>query len=358
MKKNMITKFTIILILVSASICVAKENQYNNELEFGNPSAKRVLQIGGNGDLNITGYNGDKVLISAGKDIFDESDTRDEKAKGLKRIRGGGFNIINNKKDNIIYITRPINDDVDLNISVPNGITLKLGNGVALKNQNLNLKKLNKQSEKQNSELEEKAEKLKGLEAELKEKETELNAFDKSMQQVVQKIQENLNISISAPVVTGLSRFAHSTGIIDGNISIRDFTGVIEVSTVNGRITAQNITGEAVASTVDGEINISFKRVNKDSSLYFSTVDGDIDITLPKEAKADIMARTMDGDVYTGFDTDLVFGGEIDGRKGGAFQNYMNPFFNSNNITARINGGGNKVYLNTINGNIYIRKGE
>jgi DUF4097 and DUF4098 domain-containing protein YvlB len=176
--------------------------------------------------------------------------------------------------------------------------------------------------------------------------------------QVDQEMGKNINFPAPAPVFIGSNRYAHSTGIIDGNISIRDFTGVIEVSTVNVKITAQNITGEAVASSVDGEVNISFKRVNKDSSLYFSTIDGDIDITLPKEIKADIMARTMDGDVYTGFDTDLVFGGEMDGRKGGAFQNFINPFFNSNNITARINRGGNKVYLNTINGNIYIRKGE
>lgn len=348
MKKNMIIKMTMILIIVTAGICLAKEKQYNNELEFGNPSAKRILQIGGNGDLNITGYNGSKVLVSAKENVFEEAAEADEKARGLKKIRGGGFNIINNKKDNIIFIARPVSDDVDLDINVPNGITLKLGNGIVLKNQNL--KKLNKQSEKQKRAPEEREE-------ELKEKETELNAFEKGMQ-VVQEMQEKFNIPVPSTIITGLNRYGNSTGIIDGDITISDFTGVIEVSTVNGDITAQNIIGEAVASTVDGDINISFQMVNKDSALYFSTVDGDIDITLPKKTKADIMARTMDGDVYTGFDTDLVFGGEMDSGKGNAFQNFMNPFFNSNNISARINGGGNKVYLNTIDGNIYIRKGE
>ena len=40
-------------------------------------------------------------------------------------------------------------------------------------------------------------------------------------------------------------------------------------------------------------------------------------------------------------------------------QNIYNAYFNSNYVTTRINGGGHSsVYLNTIDGNIYIRKGE
>jgi hypothetical protein len=101
MKNNMIIKMTIIFLLLNSNICLSGEKQFNNELEFGNPSAKRILQIGGNGDLNITGYNGSKVIVSAKDNIFEESDETIEKAKGLKKIRGGGFNIINNRKDNL-----------------------------------------------------------------------------------------------------------------------------------------------------------------------------------------------------------------------------------------------------------------
>jgi hypothetical protein len=355
MKKNMIIKMAIVLLLISSSVCLAKGKEYNNELEFGDPSAKKVLQIGGNGNLNITGYKGNKVLISASEDILEEADRRDEKAKGLKKIRGGGFNIFNNTKDNIIIITRPVSDNVDLDIKVPNGITLKLGNGIAKKSQNL--KNLNNELRSQNRELEERAEELKEHEEDIKETETQLKAFEKSMK-VVQKMQEKFYVPAPAPVAGGSNRYASPIGIIDGDISIRDFTGVIEVNTVNGNIIAENISGEAVASTVDGDINMSFSNLSKDQDQYFSTVDGDIDITLPKETKADILARTMDGDVYTGFDVDLDYGNQINNKKGNASQNFFNPYYNSNFITARINGGGIKVYLNTINGNIYIRKSE
>jgi hypothetical protein len=70
------------------------------------------------------------------------------------------------------------------------------------------------------------------------------------------------------------------------------------------------------------------------------------------------MARTMDGDVYTGFDVDLTYANQMDNKKGNSSPNWVKPYYDSNFITARINGGGNSVYLNTIDGNIYIRKGE
>ncbi|GEM_PF-1658715 len=353
MKKNILIRMTIILLLTSSSICFSKE--FDSELEFGDQSAKRVLQIGGNGDLHISGYKGNKVVISADENIFEESNNRDEKARGLKKIHGGGFNIINNKKENTIFISRPVYKKVDLNIMVPNGITLKLGNGIDKKSQNL--KKLNNDSEAQKGELKERAEELKEQVEDIKEKETQLKAFEKSMK-AVQKMQEKFYVPAPVTGLSGSNRYAHSTGIIDGDISITDFTGVVEVSIVNGDIIAENISGEAVASTVNGDITVSFKMVNKESALYFSTVDGDIDITLPKDIKADIMARTMDGDVYTGFDVDLTYANQMDNKKGNSSPNWVKPYYDSNFITARINGGGNSVYLNTIDGNIYIRKGE
>jgi hypothetical protein len=132
--------------------------RFDSELEFGTV-CKRVLQIGGNGDLHISGYKGNKVVISADENIFEESNNRDEKARGLKKIHGGGFNIINNKKENTIFISRPVYKKVDLNIMVPNGITLKLGNGIDKKSQNL--KKLNNDSEAQKGELKERQKSLK-----------------------------------------------------------------------------------------------------------------------------------------------------------------------------------------------------
>ena len=319
MKKYFIIKLLLILIIMGPAICLSKEKRHESAVEFGDSKTERIIQFTGNGDLNITGYKGDKVLISSDEMIVEDDHKVDEKAKGLKKIAGGGFNIINNKKDNIIIISRPIDEDIDLDVKVPNNITLKFGSDV------------DKSSW----------------------------GSSKIMKQVLSGIfneRENQNNFISNIIGKTLGGVFH--GILDGDINIQNFTGTIEASTVDGDINAENIEGEVVASSVDGDINITFRKVNRDKALYFSSVDGDIDITLPKDIKADIMARTMEGDVYSGFEGDVRVGKEIEDETAETSQNNFSNLFQSNYITTSINGGGQQVYLNTVDGNIYIRKGN
>jgi DUF4097 and DUF4098 domain-containing protein YvlB len=148
-------------------------------------------------------------------------------------------------------------------------------------------------------------------------------------------------------------------GILEGDVNIKDFSGTVEVNTVQGSINAENIRGEVFASSVDGDVRVIFAELKKDRALYFSSVDGDIDLTIPKDTKADIMAKTMDGDVYSGFDGEVTVGREIDDDTATPeSQNNFSRLFQSNYITTRINGGGQAIYLNTIDGNVYIRKGN
>ena len=124
-------------------------------------------------------------------------------------------------------------------------------------------------------------------------------------------------------------------------------------------INAENIDGEVLASTVEGDINITFNKLNKDRTLYFSTVNGDIDITFPKGTNANIMVRTMEGDVYSGFDGEVTLGKETEDETATTkSQNNFSNIFQSNYIATKINGGGQEIYLSTIDGNVYIRKGE
>ena len=262
--------------------------------------------------------------MSSNENIFKEDEKVNEKARGLKKIGGGGFNIINNKKENIIIISRPIDENIDLDIKVPNNSILKFGNDA------------NRQSWGNRN----------------------------FVGQILSSIfggnrpkgppKDNFIAEIIDNTLGGVFN-----GILEGDVNIKNFSGIVEVTTVEGNITAENIDGEVIASTVDGDIKITFNKLNKDSTLYFSTVDGDIDITFPKGTNADVMARTMEGDVYSGFDGDVIVGKQIDDETAtDEPQNTFNNIFQSNYITTRLNGGGQKIYLSTVDGNIYLRKGN
>ena len=237
-------------------------------------------------------------------------------------------------------VSRPFDKGVDLDIKVPNDITLKFGNGGVIKNQE-----------------------LRNQERQLREQKRELERNKQKVQKMQHDYQYKYRFTTPAmpamPAMPFANRFGQSNGILQGDISIRDFSGTMEINAVNGSINAKNIQGEVTASTVDGNIHVTFRTLNRDKALYLSTVDGDIDITLPKDTNADIIARTMEGDVYSGFEGDTTLGKETSGKEDETMpQNFYNTYINSNYITTRINKGGHKVYLNTIDGNIYIRKGE
>ena len=323
MKKSLIVKIVLVTLLLSTGICSAKQNRYNSEVEFGDPKGQRIVVFSGSGDLTVTGYKGDKVLIYSDENIFKQEDEEvNEKAKGLKRIGGGGFNIINNKKNNIIIISRPVDKNIALTVKVPNDIILKFGSDV------------NKESWGSSN-------------------------FVNQIISTIFKGDKNGENSNFIGDIIGNTLGGVLNGILDGEINIKDFAGIVEVNTVQGNINAENIRGAVFASSVDGDVRVVFDKLQKDRDLYFSSVDGDIDLTLPKDTKANIMAKTLDGDVYSGFEGDVTVGKQInDDTATPGSQNNFSRIFQSNYITTSINGGGQAIYLNTIDGDVYIRKGD
>ncbi|MBN1832958.1 MAG: DUF4097 family beta strand repeat protein [Deltaproteobacteria bacterium] len=369
MKKTILMSICISIFMAGFNISYAEDKKYNYEIEFGKSGDERVLQFNGSGEVNITGYDGNKVLLSSDESVF-QDDKTDEKAKGLRKIGGGGFNIINNKEKNHIIVSRPLHKDINLDVKVPNNTTLKFGTSVVKSSNGFHssyfqiigteFEKKDEEFEKQAEELEKQAEKL---EEHAKELEKVSDRIKIKTFVLAPKAGEYHRIAKGGPYTMGgagnMIMPAPSQGMIEGDITVNEFKGTVEASTIQGNITVKNMDGIVLANTVEGDINVAFKNLDNDKELYFSTVNGDIDITFPKETNADIMARTVEGSVYSGFDGDVTYGNQSDDEE--STKDSQLPFvkmFRSDYITTRIHGGGQDIYLNSVDGNIYIRKGE
>ena len=105
-----------------------------------------------------------------------------------------------------------------------------------------------------------------------------------------------------------------------------------KVSSINGDLKAEVIEGDFAADLING--NIDIKRYSGDLSL--STINGEIDL---KIANSSFVAETIHGDIYASEELDLVSQDRNVGRK-----------VWSENSSAK-----NKLKLNTINGNMYLR---
>ena len=271
MNKLLFITVGILIPLFNINTSYGKDKKYNYEVEFGKSKGERILQFNGNGKVNVTGYNDNKVLLSADENVF-KDDEANEKAKGLRKIGGGGFNIINNREENIIIVSRPAHDKISLDVKVPNDITLKFGTGVVKPSNGFHLsrvymvgpdfekkaeefEKLSKDFGKHTKVFEKHAEELEKHAQELEKKNEKIEKQTLLIAPEVEKYHDivggfHKNISPQIGQAMKIIMHAPSNGIIEGDITIDDFKGLVEASTIQGSITVNNMDGMVLANTV------------------------------------------------------------------------------------------------------------
>lgn len=139
----------------------------------------------------------------------------------------------------------------------------------------------------------------------------------------------------------------------DGDIDITDIQGEVEITNYNGEIYARNISGTVVASTYNGDIKVTFEKITEGKPMSFSTYNGNIDLTFPASIKASLKMKTDQGEIYTGFDVNLIKSGPVQKKetKSGTYKVVIDDW-----VKGDINGGGPEFVMKNYNGDILIRK--
>ncbi len=158
-----------------------------------------------------------------------------------------------------------------------------------------------------------------------------------------------INLTIEVPSGFDMKVKAYN----DGDIIITDVQGEVEITNYNGEITAKNISGSVVASTYNGDIKITFDKITEGTPMSYSTYNGDIDLTFPPSFKGSLKLKTERGEIYTGFDVNLIKTGPIQKKetKSGTYRVTIDDW-----VKGDINGGGPEFTMKNYNGDIYIRK--
>ena len=119
---------------------------------------------------------------------------------------------------------------------------------------------------------------------------------------------------------------------------------------LNSQIDMKNISGPVVANATNGNVEIIFSKLTKDKPNSILSVNGYVDVTLPKDVKADLQLNTVNGEAYTAWDINI----DEDASAAIPMPVDMNMF----NIEGTINGGGIPISIQSVNGDIYLRKKE
>lgn len=169
-----------------------------------------------------------------------------------------------------------------------------------------------------------------------------------SIQGAVKQVRE-YKYKISVPVGMAVN-LDYNSPFAEGDLTIDSFKGSLEIHTLNANVKITNSTGPFAVNTISGDLEVVFSSINQEAPTSLASVSGLVDVTIPSTEKATFAINTINGNVYNNLDlksskeTDpdkLAYGMKAIRRGTGEFT---------------LNGGGQKVYLKSISGNIYLRK--
>lgn len=171
-------------------------------------------------------------------------------------------------------------------------------------------------------------------------------------------LEENgeVNITLASPIAKNgkFDILIPDNMIVDVNqesvfssktIEIKNLKNEINLKTMVADIKISNCTGPVVLSSLSGKIEVELVNINYNKPISINSVSGLIDLSLPASVKADLELQTISGEIYTDFDIKLEKKKDNLTRIGG-----------NSSIKAKLKGGGLKIDLQTVSGNIYLRK--
>ncbi|HVX41411.1 MAG TPA: DUF4097 family beta strand repeat-containing protein [Gemmatimonadaceae bacterium] len=127
---------------------------------------------------------------------------------------------------------------------------------------------------------------------------------------------------------------------VSGDVSIDGAQGDIHAGSVSGDVRMSHLRASSLdASSVSGDVTASLDALTGRGDLRFQTVSGDVTLNVPSPFNADLSMQTVSGDVDSDFPLTLQ-GGHMSRRR----------------VEARIGNGGRRLDLQTVSGDVKIRK--
>jgi DUF4097 and DUF4098 domain-containing protein YvlB len=108
------------------------------------------------------------------------------------------------------------------------------------------------------------------------------------------RINARFNVTIPPGVTAALET-------VNGDVTVRDLDGDLDLETVNGKVEARGVRRSLEAHAVNGNLVAEAVAAPAGSSIELQTVNGAVTLTLPKDARFDVSASTMHGSISSTF---------------------------------------------------------
>lgn len=266
------------------------------EFIFEKPGSHNTLVVANiNGNITVTGYKGNKILVEITRTIRAKTPERLEKGKA--QIKMGMMDLA----DTIILYTQGICSRFGKKNNNKGDWPQQAGWGYQWNNEEDACQEL----------------------------------CDYALDYVI-KVPEAINLMVST--------------VNQGNVNIENLSGGIVANNVNGSIALSNISRESSASTINGNVDISYS-VNPEKACRFYTLNGDINAWFPKGLSATMSFESFNGELYTNVPQLESLPAEVEKKstsEGIKFKVNGNRF--------KVGNGGVLLDFETFNGDVYIKE--
>jgi hypothetical protein len=138
--------------------------------------------------------------------------------------------------------------------------------------------------------------------------------------------------------------------INNGDILIDNTTKSVVADNINGSISLNNITGSTQVSTINGNVDLHYVSNPPADSRYY-TLNGDINANFKKGLKADLAFESFNGELFTNIEQLEAIPNNLEKKvttKGLKYKVGKTKY--------RIGNGGVLLDFETFNGNVYIKE--
>ena len=287
----------IITILIQYTVSAQSfTEKITKELSFEKKGVDNALMISNiNGNVKVTGYDGDKVMVEVTRTIKGKTPERLEKGKA--QIKLG----IIDRADTIILYTE--------------GLCSRFG-----------------KSSKKNGDWGQRN----GWGYQWNDKDDDCKELVDYTFDYVIKVPMSVNLLVST--------------VNQGDLEIENLRGSIMANNVNGSIKLSNISREATASTINGNVDITYTK-NPEKACRFYTLNGDINAWFQKGLSANMSFESFNGELFTNvprLESLPVAIEKKETEKGTKFKVNGNRF--------KVGDGGVVLDFETFNGDVYVKE--
>lgn len=153
------------------------------------------------------------------------------------------------------------------------------------------------------------------------------------------KFWDNMNAQVHYKLRVPAGARIEKIDVVNASILVTGMKGAVSLGSVNGRVEAEGLAGAGKFETVNGSIRVTYATMPPAGGIALETVNGNCTLALPDRSAFEFDAETVNGRISCDFPLTISES-------------------TRHQLRGTVSGGGPKVTLESVNGNLTVNQAK